>query len=438
MSPSKKENSPRELQSCYRSELILRGELKDQYGKFESTIAKIRSVPEIENYFWTLNYQRINPSALRYKQEPSSESAVGKGLRGIETLEKKKKETGVLLAQTRERLAQMEVEAVTQGVELPPRQGELSTPKPDPEPETKKESKGEKMSKHVTVIGWDDVPHLSQEAKDSLLSVIPPHEREARTKGVPQDRAKKLDSTEQPLKPAQSEEREAEDAISMGDSIRDLGHTLVTGFKELQETLQVQKARQQQSPGSQARLKAAKTRAPSKDRQRKAKRSKFHSMGGLQGKEMTLTVVSNGVMRARAHGVTEDYSYQDMGFADRRHKTSEHNHLWLILLAFARRNNQSWQDLAKTTSRQPAKRSAVEANIARLRAQLCSFFGLKDNPIQCTKGIYKPTFKIYFEKEFLRLASEGLASTTKSDLEEAYEDDCNPRHLSPEKLDLLK
>jgi hypothetical protein len=32
---------------------------------------------------------------------------------------------------------------------------------------------------------WDEVPHLSQEAKDGLWRSIPPFQRDARSKGVP-------------------------------------------------------------------------------------------------------------------------------------------------------------------------------------------------------------------------------------------------------------
>lgn len=41
------------------------------------------------------------------------------------------------------------------------------------------------MSKHVTFMGWDDAPHLDADAKASLIGEYPPHERDARTKGVP-------------------------------------------------------------------------------------------------------------------------------------------------------------------------------------------------------------------------------------------------------------
>jgi len=41
------------------------------------------------------------------------------------------------------------------------------------------------MSRAVITAGWDDVPHLSQQQKDELLASLPPHQREARSKGVP-------------------------------------------------------------------------------------------------------------------------------------------------------------------------------------------------------------------------------------------------------------
>lgn len=41
-------------------------------------------------------------------------------------------------------------------------------------------------SKHVTRATWDDVPHLSESAKAVLLASYPPHQRDARSKGIPQ------------------------------------------------------------------------------------------------------------------------------------------------------------------------------------------------------------------------------------------------------------
>lgn len=42
------------------------------------------------------------------------------------------------------------------------------------------------MAKLVTMAGWDDVPHLSQKARDTLYESIPPYQRDARSKGIPQ------------------------------------------------------------------------------------------------------------------------------------------------------------------------------------------------------------------------------------------------------------
>lgn len=41
------------------------------------------------------------------------------------------------------------------------------------------------MSKWCIGITWDDAPHLSQEDKDELWASIPPHQRDARAKGIP-------------------------------------------------------------------------------------------------------------------------------------------------------------------------------------------------------------------------------------------------------------
>lgn len=41
-------------------------------------------------------------------------------------------------------------------------------------------------AKCVIMAGWDDVPHLSEAVKAKLLSSIPPYQRDARTKGIPQ------------------------------------------------------------------------------------------------------------------------------------------------------------------------------------------------------------------------------------------------------------
>jgi len=40
--------------------------------------------------------------------------------------------------------------------------------------------------KHVTMCGWDDVPHLDETAKAQLMASIPAYQRDARMKGIPQ------------------------------------------------------------------------------------------------------------------------------------------------------------------------------------------------------------------------------------------------------------
>ena len=42
------------------------------------------------------------------------------------------------------------------------------------------------MSKFVVMAGWDDVPHLDEQTKKDLYASIPPYQRDARSKGIPQ------------------------------------------------------------------------------------------------------------------------------------------------------------------------------------------------------------------------------------------------------------
>ncbi len=42
------------------------------------------------------------------------------------------------------------------------------------------------MSRYVVMATWDHAPHLDQKVKDELFASIPPYQRDARTKGIPQ------------------------------------------------------------------------------------------------------------------------------------------------------------------------------------------------------------------------------------------------------------
>ena len=42
------------------------------------------------------------------------------------------------------------------------------------------------MVKKVVMAGWDDVPHLGAAEKKTLYAAIPPYQRDARSKGIPQ------------------------------------------------------------------------------------------------------------------------------------------------------------------------------------------------------------------------------------------------------------
>ena len=48
------------------------------------------------------------------------------------------------------------------------------------------ERDGANGPKVVVTAGWDDVPHMTEEEKKRLLASTPPHQRDARSKGIPQ------------------------------------------------------------------------------------------------------------------------------------------------------------------------------------------------------------------------------------------------------------
>jgi len=45
---------------------------------------------------------------------------------------------------------------------------------------------GANGSKYLIMATWDDAPHLTKAQKDKLFAALPPHQREARSKGIPQ------------------------------------------------------------------------------------------------------------------------------------------------------------------------------------------------------------------------------------------------------------
>lgn len=58
---------------------------------------------------------------------------------------------------------------------------------PDSDFAIEDEGRGDPVaSRYVVMAGWDDVPHLTASAKAQLLASIPPFQRDARTRGVPQ------------------------------------------------------------------------------------------------------------------------------------------------------------------------------------------------------------------------------------------------------------
>jgi len=47
------------------------------------------------------------------------------------------------------------------------------------------QDKAEKGAAYVIIATWDDAPHLDEQTKAEMLAALPPHQRDARSKGVP-------------------------------------------------------------------------------------------------------------------------------------------------------------------------------------------------------------------------------------------------------------
>ena len=47
------------------------------------------------------------------------------------------------------------------------------------------QDKAEKGAAYVVIATWDDAPHLDEQTKQEMLAALPPHQRDARSKGVP-------------------------------------------------------------------------------------------------------------------------------------------------------------------------------------------------------------------------------------------------------------
>ncbi len=258
-----KKNQPRDLLSRYQSQLAKDNRLKDQLRQWDSKEEKIRAIPKIAKYFYvrarvsqapppiiplphgsstTISPKGPSPDS---RKGPSPKSAVGKGLRVIEALREKKKEIGALIAQSSEKLASMEVEAVALGVELPPRQTsddkagrslQVMGPRPVPSqmhtqsvqgPRQDFGSRADPGFEHSLAEGQKAIERSARvlQQRDGVIKEL---EESLRREESILDNEKRGNPSydfrgwEDSIREAKDSLRRAKDAVSMGDSIDEL------------------------------------------------------------------------------------------------------------------------------------------------------------------------------------------------------------------------
>lgn len=121
----------------------------------------------------------------------------------------------------------------------------------------------------------------------------------------------------------------------------------------------------------------------------------FKTMDGLKWSEVVMTFIEPGAVRIKARGKSETFTYEAMGFKDRKSRTAKPNLCWNTLLTLAIVTNT---DKALTDKLPP--QTDFKRRVSRLRDALQEFFGIKDDPIPYTTT-YKPVFVLSVEEHVI-------------------------------------
>ena len=103
--------------------------------------------------------------------------------------------------------------------------------------------------------------------------------------------------------------------------------------------------------------------------------NKFHQFENLQWDEVTFNIITNESIQITARGYKEEYSYQEIGFKDKR-TSGKHSKLWGTLLAFGNMNGQiDWSSSDKVKDSKKLKK-----DVDRIGKKLILFTGISDKP----------------------------------------------------------
>jgi len=126
----------------------------------------------------------------------------------------------------------------------------------------------------------------------------------------------------------------------------------------------------------------------------------FKTMDGLKWSDITITFTERNAVRISANDRNETYSYDAMGFRNRKSFVAKPNQCWETFrcLAAVSISTKTWDEIAGTVSRGTFKK-----RISQLRGQLQEFFGIRDAPIAYKKGVgYEAAFTLQGEAHALQ------------------------------------
>jgi len=110
----------------------------------------------------------------------------------------------------------------------------------------------------------------------------------------------------------------------------------------------------------------------------------FKDMDGLAWAEITITFTEQDAVRIRARARSETFTFDAMGFKNRKSLLAEPNQCWKTFqcLAIVSTSDKTWNDVSPAVSPNTFKK-----RISELRGQLRLFFRITDDPIVYRKGV---------------------------------------------------
>ena len=150
--------------------------------------------------------------------------------------------------------------------------------------------------------------------------------------------------------------------------------------------------------------------------------AQFPSPPDLEWGEVTIAFISDEKIKVRAKGQMKDYSFNRIGFDDKR--TGKPNVLWWLLRGLAwKKGRASWEDL-KTQSEDLGDRNKLQSKVSRLRTALNAFMDMDDDPFKPYKEVkaYETKFKLKNK------ISDDLYDEGPSDIDEVFSEETNRSH----------